>query len=147
MKRFFEKAADYIKNNIISLSVILLVLTVGIICLLSLNSGSDQAVGWPDTELTEGIPPFESVPISVSENENATAIYFSEVHREEADSYALKLESALEVSCGNTKGYPKSFLLKEKSVTLHYNASELSFSVTIAKNISDGNVSSTEESK
>lgn len=147
MKRFFEKAADYIKNNIISLSVILLVLTVGTVCLLSLDGGGEQPDEWPDTGLTEGIPPFDAAPTAVTESESAVAIYFSEVHREEAESYALELESELGVSCGTEKGFPKSFLLKEKSVTLHYNASTLSFSITVAKNISDANISSTEDSK
>ncbi len=148
MKEFFEKAVDFAKNNLISLSVILAVLAVGAVCLISLGGDEQEALQWPETEYTDGVPVFEGTPVAVTENDSSVAIYFDGIHREQADKYASELESSLKKPSGSSpKGYPKTFFLDDRSVTLHYNASELSFSVTIAKNINDQTFSSSEESK
>lgn len=132
MKKYAVKTLGFIRENIIALSVILLVIVIGTICLVSLSGkGEPKQTSWPENDLTKGVPAFSGTPVSVTEEDNACAVYFTGIHREEADAYASELESALSVSF-DKESYPRSAVCSDILITLHYNASEMDFSVTFA---------------
>lgn len=132
MKKFFEKAKKFFAENKVPVIITAAVVFAAILCFAFLGR-KQQNERWPKNALTEGIPEFEGEIVSSYEGKESTAVYFGSVYRDQADAYAKKLEDELKIDFGMTDGYPVSAEYKNIIITLHYNASELEFSVTFSE--------------
>lgn len=134
-----EKALDFLKKNyilIICAACVVIALAALITALASggnkTSDGSSQVYSaeW-GRGLTEGIPEFPEKAVSMTATAVSTAAYYENVSGGQITEYLQLLER----ECGlvfSGESFPRSAICGEKIVTVHYNATEKRFSVTVA---------------
>lgn len=105
------------------------------------NGGTPSEFRWGDG-ITEGIPAFtgENAVFDAGENGEYAVAYYENVTGEGASVYIAKLEKELGVHFGKN-GYPRVAEYGEKLIAVHYNVTEMTFSVTVTAK-SNGEISS-----
>lgn len=124
-----------VKRNITVTACVALVFLV-IILLVAIfseaeDAGTAQSFDWGDG-ITEGISAFtgENERLDADENGRYAAAYYTNVTGESAESYIAKLESELNIQFSEN-GYPRVATYGEKLIAVHYNVTEMTFSVTV----------------
>ncbi len=115
-------------NRFFSIFLLLLTLTA-VLCGCSEQKPKD---GW-GTGITQGIPEFDHVSESytVSEDGSYAVAYYNNVSGDEIAKYLSTLaESGINLKSGV---YPASAILEDKIITVHYNVTEMLFSVTVTE--------------
>ncbi len=135
-----EKALDFLKKNyiVVICAVCVIISLTALIIALSVGGGeggkaadSQAEIRWGEG-LTEGIPQFEG-EAELRAGENSVAAFYRGVSGDMISQYEQRLESELSIEFGGTD-YPKAAIFGERIITLHYNATEMEFSVTVVKN-------------
>lgn len=132
----------FLKKNYIPICAALAVLIIGITVLALVFSGGEDGASEsePDTlwgsGLTENIPAFSQGCDDIDIGEGYVAAYYENVMSEKVGEYAKLLETELAVSFSKDK-YPYVAEYGDKIIALHYNVTEMRFSITVTeKNIS-----------
>ena len=130
-----EKALNFLKKYkyyAIGAAVLLAVLIV-IVCIVAGNgkNGDDDAK-WGDG-LSKGIPRFVGEGETITVGDGYIAAYYNDVSSESIEEYVLKLESTLKIDFEGDK-FPRTAIYGDKIITLHYNVTEMKFSVTVTTN-------------
>lgn len=134
-----EKILDFLKKNyilVICAACVVIALAALITAIASsrnesAESGSSVCSAEWGTGLTENIPEFSEKAVKITATSVSTAAYYENVSGEQISEYIKTLES----ECGivfSGGGFPRSAIFGEKIVTVHYNATEKRFSVTVA---------------
>ncbi len=138
-----------LKKNLAVTACVALVFLVIIVLVAVFSSaedaGSAQDFEWGDG-LTESIPAFsgEDEILTAGENGEYAAAYYSKVSGESVEAYIQTLEQELGIDFGEGE-YPRSAVYGEKFIAIHYNVTEMTFSVTVAAKSVD--ISSTENTQ
>ncbi len=151
LKKLALQLIQFIKSHkkesiIVAAAVIAVTIAIISVCLLFSGDRTEKEEGESDfswgTGLTEGIPCFSENAVSLEEGESFVAAYYSDVTSEQVASYVAKLDE----ECGikfESDHYPRSAVLEDKVIAIHYNVTEMRFSVTVAakqtETKSDGN--------
>lgn len=110
-----------------------------VLALLLSSCGSGYSWG---KGVTEGIPlPQDIKAVAVSGDDTSAAAYFENVTSDDIGAYAALLES----ECGITfsgDSFPRSAIYGERIIVLHYNVTEMKFSVTVAAKANNENLTS-----
>lgn len=114
---------------VIGVIAVLVAVTVLIVCLAGSGGEQSSEASCDAADYSEGYPEFDGELIKKELLDSSTVYYYSDVHREDVDAYAKLLEQECGASFGSS-GYPTSIVCEDVVITLHYNASELEFSVT-----------------
>ncbi len=136
IKEFLNKTVDHIKANkkrsllilISFLTVLALVITV--IC-LSGNSPEEDPPQWGEG-ITEGIPAFGEEFKSFDADSSFQTMYYENVTTEQVKDYETRLSD----QCGivfQGEIYPRSAIYGDKIIVIHYNVTEMKFSVTVTQ--------------
>ncbi len=127
------------KESIVAVAVLLAV-TVAIILILviSSNGGSQEPQGEETSKwgigITENIPSFSETADHIEQSEAFVAAYYSNVTSEQVAEYIAQLDEQCGIKFEN-EHYPRSAVLEDKVIAIHYNVTEMRFSVTVvAKN-------------
>lgn len=129
-----EKIINYIKTHLLVVCGIT-VAVIALIVAIALLSGNDSETAeeheWGDG-ITDNIPEFSGTPESFDFGSDGSyaAAYYSGVTSEQVSEYIVKLESKLEIDFSSDK-YPCSAVCGEKIIVIHYNVTEMRFSVTV----------------
>ena len=106
-----------------------------LVCTFTLgNKGVEETendFGWGQG-LTQGIPQFSQEAERIQQDEDFVAAYYSNVKSEDVAKYIELLTE----ECGvefEGRQYPKTATLDDKIIAIHYNVTEMRFSVTVAK--------------
>ncbi len=111
----------------------LLVVTVILIAAIPSDSDSEQSdLEWGEG-ITEGIPEFSQECASKSGGNGYAAFYYENVTSEQVGEYTSLIERECGISFSSDK-YPRSAKYGEKSITIHYNVTEMKMSVTVTVN-------------
>ena len=137
MKEKFSQILTSLKKNLTVTACVALVFLV-IIVLVAVFSTADEAAtedtkSWGDG-ITDGIPAFdgENGEFAFGDSGEYAAAYYKNVSSEQTEEYIKMLESELSVEFTDGE-FPKSAIYGEKIIALHYNITEMTFSVTVAK--------------
>ena len=143
IKKLIARCVEFIKNHkkqSIVAAAVLLAVTVAIILILviSSNGGSQETQGEDTLKwgmgITENIPSFSENADHVEQSEAFVAAYYSNVTSEQVAEYVAKLDEQCGIKFEN-EHYPRSAVLEDKVIAIHYNVPEMRFSVTVvAKN-------------
>ncbi len=123
-----------VKRNLTLTACICTVLLI-VVIFTAVFFGSNQADA-PDFEwgdgITEGIPAFsgENEVFEVGENGEYAVAYYTNVTGEQADEYIDTVERELGVEFSEN-GYPRVAICESKLIAVHYNVTEMTFSVTV----------------
>lgn len=131
-----KKTVDFLKNNVI-LSICCaaaLAVVIIVIVLVSASGGDDDKKNfdgkWGDG-ITENIPEFDGKCDSLQNDEDVYCVaYYSEVTGEEVAEYISEIENECDVKFEGSK-YPRSAVCGDKIIVIHYNVTEMKFSVTV----------------
>ena len=129
----YKKALDFAKNNLyltIGIAVAVVVL-IGVIVAIAVsgNGGTAESSEW-GVGLTENIPEFDGNCESTVISDGFCAAYYNDVKGDEVEEYIDKIESECNVRFEGDK-YPRSAAYGEKIIAIHYNVTEMKFSVTV----------------
>ena len=130
-----EKALNFLKKyKYYAIGVIvLLAVIITIVCIVASNGKSDESdAKWGDG-LSKGIPHFIGRGEVVTSGDGYIAAYYNDVSSESIEEYVLKLESTLKIDFEGEK-FPRTAIYGGKIITLHYNVTEMKFSVTVTTN-------------
>lgn len=134
-----EKAIDFLKKNyILIICAVCVIISIAalITALVPSQNSVDESepavssVEWGNG-LTEGIPEFSPSAASLISADNSVAAYYENVSGEQINEYlqTLKSECGIELS---GEGFPRSAKWGERLITVHYNATDMLFSVTVS---------------
>lgn len=134
-----KKAIHFFKKNYIPVLVALSALIIVIVVLvIALSSGSEEpddtesvAPKW-ENALTDGIPAFSEGYVNLDIGESYVAAYYERVESATVSEYVKTLENELGVSFSKEK-FPYTAVYGEKIIALHYNVTEMRFSVTVTE--------------
>lgn len=134
-----EKILDFLKKNyILIICAVCVVIALAALITAIASSRSERAEGsspvcsaeW-GLGLTEGIPEFPEKAVKVTATSVSVAAYYENVSGGQIAEYIKTLESECGIAFSG-ESFPRSAVFGEKIVTLHYNATEKRFSVTVA---------------
>ena len=135
-----------LKKNITITSCIALIFLLIIVIVAVFSTAEDSASGnnanWGEG-LTENLPAFsgENETITSGENGEYVAAYYNNVTGEQVETYIQTL--AQELGIDFSEGvYPRSAIYDDKVIAIHYNVTEMTFSITVASK--NAEISSTE---
>ena len=142
IKSLTEKLRVLIRTNkkaftVTTASLLAVVAVTILVCTAVLNENdgevTDEEIGfqWGDG-VTEGIPEFSSDADNIEHSDEFAAAYYSNVKGERAEEYI----SLVEKECGvrfQGRQYPLTADLTDRIIAIHYNVTEMNFSVTVAK--------------
>ena len=144
MKDKLNKVLDFIKEYKTAFIIGVALLAVLITVLIIVN-GEDETEAenrsdykWGEG-ITEGIPEFSQKPDSVNVSKTNAAAYYSSVKSEQINEYIKLLERDCKIKFESEK-YPRSAVMGNKIIVIHYNVTEMNFSVTVA---SKGDIANT----
>lgn len=139
LKKLVSKLIQLIKahkkESVIIAAVVLAVVTViTVVCVVSANNKAEKENSESDFSwgagLTENIPCFSENADSFKYGEGFAAAYYSNVTGEQVASYTARLEEyGIKFESDH---YPRSAVLEDKVIAIHYNVTEMRFSVTVA---------------
>ncbi len=124
-KKFTVMVAAFLA--IVAITILVCTFTLG-------NKGVEETendFGWGQG-LTQGIPQFSQEAERIQQDENFVAVYYNNVKSDDVAKYIELLGE----ECGvkfEGRQYPKTATLDDKIIAIHYNVTEMRFSVTIAK--------------
>ena len=145
-----DKILNFIKNNallscVICAFVVALITSIIVAAIMMPDSGtgenSDALNGESETALrrinwgdgiTKDIPRFSVEPELVEATSESAAAYYMGVTSEQIAEYVALLERELGIEFSSDK-YPRSAVWGDKIIAIHYNVTEMNFSVTVAK--------------
>lgn len=136
IKNIYNRVLSYIKTHkrevIIALSVLLLFVALTVVICLLVNGNSEPQNKW-GSGITEGVPEFsgESCSVDISADNSYAAAYYENVTSEQISEYISQIEETLGVEF-NSEKYPRSVVCGDKIIALHYNVTDMRFSVTVA---------------
>lgn len=135
MKLNKENITAFIKRYKYILLAAAALLAVTVILIAALPSDGDSEQPLPDwgEGVTEGIPEFSQEYVSNSGGTGYAAFYYENVTSEQVGEYTALLERECGISFSSDK-YPRSAKYGEKSITIHYNVTEMKMSVTVTVN-------------
>lgn len=139
-KKMILKIIPIIKSNrktAIIAAAALAVLIITIVVLVCVFSGGegDADISWGDG-ITSGVPEFsgDAYSMDLTSVESYVAAYYSDVTTEQVEEYISVLNGqGIEFSSDK---YPKSAVLEDKIIVIHYNVTEMRLSVTVTAKIS-----------
>lgn len=126
------KAFDLIKKYkyaVIAGVALLLVLVIVIAIAASSSDRSHKSEKWGEG-ITEGIPQFDGSNEEIESGEGYVAAYYKNVSGDDIAEYVSELKSACGISFDGDK-YPRTAIYGDRIITLHYNVTEMKFSVTV----------------
>lgn len=134
MKDKLAKFFSAIKRNITLTACVALVFLIVIVFVAVFSDADEGEVSnfeWGDG-ITEGIPAFsgENETFDIAENGEYAVAYYTNVTGEQASVYVHELEKELNTEFSKN-GYPRVAIHGEKLIALHYNVTEMTFSVTV----------------
>ena len=135
-KEFLHKIITYIRENkkiaVITVAIILAIIAaiIVIIC-ISGNSEQIDEQKWGEG-LTKDVPMFSEEFKSFDFNENYQAMYFENVTTEQIKDYEAKLSELCGISFEG-EIYPRSAVFGDRIIVIHYNVTEMKFSVTVTQ--------------
>lgn len=134
-----KELLNFFKKNYIPVCIAVVVLTVGIVILSLLLSGGEEGTENSDalqnlwgSGLTEGLPAFSEEYENIDVGEGYVAAYYEGVSSEKVGEYAKMLEKELAVEFSKDK-YPYVAECEDKFIVLHYNVTEMRFSITVTE--------------
>ncbi len=136
MKDKLNKALDFIKKYKLAFSVgvAIAVVLIVVLIIVAVSGASDDEQGsrydWGEG-VTDGIPEFSAKTDSVNVSSKHAAAYYSEITSEQVNEYIALVEKECGVKFEGEK-YPRSAVLEDKIIVIHYNVTEMNFSVTVA---------------
>jgi len=131
-----KKAVEFLKNNAvlsICCAVALVLIIVVVAVLVSSNDTKDKKdnidVQW-GSGITENIPEFDGECDSLNGEDGYCVAYYSEVTGQEVADYISKIETQCGVKFEGSE-YPRSAVYGDNIIAIHYNVTEMKFSVTV----------------
>lgn len=136
MKEKISQILASLKKNLTVTACVALVFLVIIVLVAVFSTAEEEVQGnaeWGDG-ITEGIPEFdgENGEFAFGDADRYAAAYYKSVSSEQTKEYIKLLEDELSVEFTDGE-FPKSAIYGEKIIALHYNITEMTFSVTVAK--------------
>ena len=139
IKPVVDKVRDYVnghkKTVAIVTSVCLIAAAATILTCLSIydngksKKGETDESGW-GSGITENLPCFSEEADSLKLTDEYAAAYYSGVKGEQVDEYIALLTEECGVKFEGNK-YPRSAVFGDRIITIHYNVTEMHFSVTV----------------
>ena len=131
----FKKAVAFAKDQkilVICSAAALAVIITGAVLIAA--SGEDNVNNDSENEwgigITENIPEFEGECDGIMLEENFGTAYYSNVKSDEIEAYISKIETECGVEFEGDK-YPRSAVYGDRIIAIHYNVTEMKFSVTV----------------
>lgn len=140
IKQAVDKITTLINNNkrafTVTATALLAVVAVTIlVCTMAFNNvdnGEPENGAQWSSGITQNIPAFSDNAEKIEHNEKSTAAYYSNVKSEDVAKYIERLGE----ECGvkfEGRQYPKTATFEDKIIAIHYNVTEMRFSVTVAQ--------------
>ena len=138
IKPIVNKVIDYINDHkkgaaLVSSACLIAVATIILICVYASGDGrrsrEPDETGWGNG-ITEDIPCFSEDADSFKLTDEYAAAYYSDVKGEQVEEYVEILAEKCGVKFESDK-YPRSAVLGDRIIALHYNVTEMHFSVTV----------------
>lgn len=123
------------KHAIITFSAIIAAIIIVVSVVLIFNKESRQAetekFHWGDG-ITQNIPQMSETDgtTDFSENGNSATLYYTNITTEQVNAYIIQIESQLGIRFQGD-AYPRSAIYGDKIIAIHYNVTEMNFSITI----------------
>ena len=134
-----KSAVRWVKNNkkiaiIIATSVLVAVLAVVLVCVLRSDTAERDDEDKPDwgMGITENIPCFSEKMDNFTCTDDYAAAYYSNVSSEQVEEYTARISEACGIQFQGQK-YPRTAVYGDRIIALHYNVTEMRFSVTVAR--------------
>lgn len=113
-------------------ALVLLAIIITVIAIIAGGGKNDEDdVKWGDG-ISKGIPRFDVKGETVVSGDGYLTAYYKNVSGDSIDAYVEKLEATLKIDFGGDI-YPRTAIYGDKIITLHYNVTEMKFSVTVTK--------------
>lgn len=127
-----DKIKNLFKNKkfiIIASSAAICLVAILLIAVIAVNVGKNSRWG---EGISENVPEFnaKAESITVDEEKGYAAAYYKNVTSEQVAEYISTIERECGVSFNSDK-YPRSAIYGEKIIVIHYNVTEMNFSVTV----------------
>lgn len=133
-----NKIAEYVKSNRKTSTVIVgsavLVSVIIIVLAISLSGGDDMPEASWGIGITESVPEFSgsAETLDIASDGSYAAAYYNGVTTEQVNGYILQIEQECGVQFTGDK-YPRSAVYGERIIAIHYNVTEMRFSVTVTQ--------------
>lgn len=95
------------------------------------NEAAQAGFRWGDG-ITEGIPAFSGEADNIEHSEKFAAAYYSNVTSEQVEEYIELVGSSCNLEFKGRQ-YPLSASFEDRIIAIHYNVTEMHFSVTVAQ--------------
>ncbi len=131
-----KKAVEFIKKNAVlsiccAVALAVIIIVIILVSVLGDNNGKKNNNDNWGIGITEDIPEFDGTCDSIESNEDGYCVaYYSDVTGDEVSEYISEIETECGVKFEGSK-YPRSAVYDDKIIVIHYNVTEMKFSVTV----------------